>query len=534
MERYTKVRNIGKGNMGTAFLAKDNEDGRFYVIKQVDLAKLNKKERQQSLNEAKVLSALRHPNIINYVDSFLAKKTDHLCIVMEFADGGDLCNKVKYQRGVRFSEEQVLDWFIQIVLSLQHMHRRKILHRDVKTQNIFLTTDNLCKLGDFGISKALSGTYEQTNTFVGTPYYLSPELILERPYDHMSDVWALGIVLYELMALRHPFNANDMKSLMHRILRVQYDPPPLAYSDGLRSIVGKILTKDPNQRIRLNEILELPVVHNRMRLWVSGGIMPPKYVASLVRNKLFPNSIMALVGPSVSSLTGTPTSAKLNTTETALPMIGGGAALMGLAAGGAEQKGAGGMGNNQMPSNDDSNKRQLVPKPPLQGLPTRQQQGGGVGLTEANKRAQAFNNNNYAPLGGIANIGHQQQPQPLNRAPYATPYMASPNPRPAHLPPVGQMAGAGAAGYPPPSNARYGAGAVQASSALGGGGALPNIRGQPSARPLPGNPYAPNPPQHGAYSPPSSLPTPTPTTEIQSMLVKAAQDRIALRNGRRW
>lgn len=293
MEKFTKVRNIGKGNMGACALARNNEDGRYYVIKQVDLAKLNKKERQQSLNEAKVLSALRHPNVINYYDSFLARKSDHLCIVMEYADGGDLSQRIKNNHGINFTETQVLDWFIQSVLSLHYVHQRKILHRDVKTQNIFLTQENLCKLGDFGIARTLSSTYDQASTFVGTPYYLSPELILERPYDHMSDVWALGVVLYELMTLKHPFNANDMKSLMHRILKVQYEPPPTLYSNELRSIVSKILVKDPMQRIRLGEVLELPIVSRRIRQWIDGGVLPGKYVTALLRSKALPPSMMA-------------------------------------------------------------------------------------------------------------------------------------------------------------------------------------------------------------------------------------------------
>lgn len=293
MERFTKVRNIGKGNMGACTLARNNEDGRHYVIKQVDLGKLNKKERQQSLNEAKLLSSLRHPNVINYVDSFLARKSDHLCIVMEFADGGDLSSKVKNAHGVHFSQEQVLDWAIQIALALQHITSKRILHRDVKTQNVFLTSDGLCKLGDFGIARTLASTFDQAHTFVGTPYYLSPELILERPYDAMSDTWAFGVCLYEMMALKHPFNASDMKSLMQRILKVQYEAPPAVYSPELRQIVTRLLTKDPSQRLKLSDMLEMPIMVNRMKQWLQGGILPSRYISSLVRHKLLPATVLA-------------------------------------------------------------------------------------------------------------------------------------------------------------------------------------------------------------------------------------------------
>lgn len=294
MDKFSKIKDLGKGNMGVCALARNNEDGKFYAIKKVDLTRMNTKERQQSLNEARVLSSLRHPNIITYVDSFLARKSDHLCIVMEYADGGDLSLRIKKNYGVNFRETQVLDWFIQVVLSLHYIHQRKILHRDVKTQNIFLTSDGLVKLGDFGIARTLSSTYDQAKTFVGTPYYLSPELILERPYDHRSDVWAIGVVLYELLTLKHPFNGENMKGLMQRILKVQYDPIPMMYSAEMRNLVPRLLVKDPAKRIRLSDILELPLIHRRLTDWLTGEIVPKKYVDTLLSQNMLPESIVSL------------------------------------------------------------------------------------------------------------------------------------------------------------------------------------------------------------------------------------------------
>lgn len=297
MDKYTKVKAIGKGNMGTCTLARNNENGQYYVIKQVDLTRLSKKDRQQSLNEARVLSSLRHPNIINYVDSFLARKSDSLCIVMEFAEGGDLCSRLKKNYGVNLPEGQVLDWLIQLVLSLDYVHQRKILHRDVKTQNIFLTAESLIKLGDFGIARTLASTYDQAQTFVGTPYYLSPELILEKPYDHRSDVWALGVVLYEVMSLNHPFNAKDMKGLLQSILAVQYEPLPKVYSAALRNIVARMLVRNPADRIELGAVLRLPIVQNRLRQWLTDpDSVPRHYVQSLCRHRLLPADILSEAG----------------------------------------------------------------------------------------------------------------------------------------------------------------------------------------------------------------------------------------------
>nr|CCC91469.1 putative protein kinase [Trypanosoma congolense IL3000] len=294
MDRFTKVRNIGKGNMGACVLVRNNEDGKLYVIKQVDLTKMNRKERQQSLNEAHVLKSLQHPNIINYVDSFLANRSNYVCIVMEYADGGDLSSRIKKSYGVNFRESQIVDWIIQLTLSLSYVHKRKILHRDVKAQNVFLTSQNILKLGDFGIARTLSGTYDQAKTFVGTPYYLSPELIMERPYDHRSDVWALGVIIYELMTLKHPFNATNMKGLMQRILKLQYEPIPPLYTTELRNIVPRILTRDPAQRIRLSDILDLPIIQRRLREWMLTDSMPRDYVETLLRDGLLPSNVAAL------------------------------------------------------------------------------------------------------------------------------------------------------------------------------------------------------------------------------------------------
>lgn len=284
MERYTKIRNIGKGNMGQVMLVRCNEDSKLYIMKLIDLSKMNKKERTASLNEAKVLSSLNHLNVIKYVDSFLSRKTEHLCIVMEFAEGGDLSNKVKQARGKHFSEEQILDWFIQTCLAVEYCHQKRVLHRDIKSQNIFLTDEGVIKVGDFGISRVLQNTCDCAHTFVGTPYYLSPELVQERPYNNMSDCWALGVVLYELMALRHPFNATDMKGLMYKILRVIYDPPPLMYSTELRAVVSKLLQKEPSKRPKVSQILEFPIIKRRLAKLVAGtpdANMPAAYLDQL-------------------------------------------------------------------------------------------------------------------------------------------------------------------------------------------------------------------------------------------------------------
>ena len=122
---------------------------------------------------------------------------------MEYADGGDLNSIVKERKESAdfFEESQVLHYFTQICLAIKHLHDRKILHWDLKSQNIFLTWNRLVKLGDFGIARVLGSTWENAMTIVGTPYYLSPEIVENKPYSFKSDIWSLGILLYEMCAL---------------------------------------------------------------------------------------------------------------------------------------------------------------------------------------------------------------------------------------------------------------------------------------------------------------------------------------------
>ncbi|XP_065592368.1 serine/threonine-protein kinase Nek1 isoform X5 [Cyrtonyx montezumae] len=214
MDKYIKVQKIGEGSFGKAILVKDKENSQQYVIKEINISKMSNKEREESRREVAVLANMKHPNIVLYRESF--EENGCLYIVMDYCEGGDLFRKINAQKGVLFSEDQILDWFVQICLALKHIHDRKILHRDIKSQNIFLTKDGTIQLGDFGIARVLSSTVELARTCIGTPYYLSPEICQNRPYNNKSDIWALGCVLYEMCTLKHALfkrNPRDRPSV---------------------------------------------------------------------------------------------------------------------------------------------------------------------------------------------------------------------------------------------------------------------------------------------------------------------------------
>ena len=130
-EIYKKVKTLGEGSFGTAYLVQCESDQSLAVIKQIDITQMSDEEKRETLKEAKILEVLGHPNIVKFREVYKTKK-GKLCIVMDFADGGDLQGKIKSTQGY-LPEGQILDWFIQICLALKHVHDRKILHRDLKS-----------------------------------------------------------------------------------------------------------------------------------------------------------------------------------------------------------------------------------------------------------------------------------------------------------------------------------------------------------------------------------------------------------------
>ena len=201
MENYDSVRKIGRGNYGTVYLARDKRNGKHYCLKQIQMETYSAEERANAQQEVEVLRTLDHPGIVRYREHFLHGES--LCVVMTYCEGGDLAAIIKRRakKEDHFTEAEVLDWFVQLVMALHHVHSKKILHRDLKTQNIFITK-NLVKLGDFGIAKVMEGSMSAASTVIGTPYYMSPEVCQNQPYSYKSDVWALGCILYEMCALQ--------------------------------------------------------------------------------------------------------------------------------------------------------------------------------------------------------------------------------------------------------------------------------------------------------------------------------------------
>eukprot|EP00063_Salmo_salar_P003540 XP_013978375.1 PREDICTED: serine/threonine-protein kinase Nek1 isoform X6 [Salmo salar] len=283
MDKYEKVRKIGEGSFGKAILVKSREDGKQYVIKEIGISRMSSKERQESRKEVAVLANMSHPNIVQYKESF--EECGCLYIVMDYCEGGDLFKTINSQKGVQFPEEQILDWLVQICLALKHVHDRKILHRDIKSQNIFLTKDGTIQLGDFGIARVLNSTVELARTCIGTPYYLSPEICENKPYNNKSDVWALGCVLYEMCTLKHAFEAGNMKNLVLKIIRGSYPPVSIHYSQDLRSLMGQLFRRNPRERPSVSSILDKPFLSHRIFRFLTPEIIAQEFSHSFLHKQ---------------------------------------------------------------------------------------------------------------------------------------------------------------------------------------------------------------------------------------------------------
>ncbi|XP_038057120.1 serine/threonine-protein kinase Nek1-like isoform X2 [Patiria miniata] len=275
MNKYSKKKKIGEGSFGKALLVVHKETGKEYVIKEINVSKMKRKEKEESKKEVAVLRKMKHPNIVSYQDSF--EELGNLYIVMDFCDGGDLYKAINGRRGVLFPEDQVLDWFVQICLAIKHVHDRKILHRDIKSQNIFLTKKGIVKLGDFGIARVLNSTVELARTCIGTPYYLSPEICENKPYNNKSDIWALGCVLYEICTLKHAFEAGNMKNLVLKIIRGSYPPVSPRYSYDLRNLIALLFKRNARDRPSVNTVLKKPFVQRRIEKFLSDTEMVDEF-----------------------------------------------------------------------------------------------------------------------------------------------------------------------------------------------------------------------------------------------------------------
>ena len=259
---------LGQGSFGAVHKVKRLADGNVYVLKRIALDAMDLPTRQLSVQECWLMASLSSPFVVRYYDSFM--DAGSLGIVMELCSGGDLQQALKARGGAPLPEAEVWRTFLQILLGVAYLHSKRTLHRDLKTANVFLTgplgaQGSAVKIGDLGVARVLGSETAFARTCVGTPYYLSPELCQNQPYNDKSDMWALGVILYELCSGKHPFDARNQGALILKIVAGAY--PQLdegVYSWELRALVDALLSRDSRRRPTALEVLAEPSVAARL------------------------------------------------------------------------------------------------------------------------------------------------------------------------------------------------------------------------------------------------------------------------------
>ncbi|KAI4589625.1 hypothetical protein MJG53_000674 [Ovis ammon polii x Ovis aries] len=251
---------FNKSQLYTAFMFEYERK----VLKEICIGELNPNETVQATLEAQLLSRLNHPAIVKFHANFVEQ--DKFCIITEYCEGRDLdCKIQEYKEvGKTFPESQIIEWFIQLLLGVDYMHERKILHRDLKSKNIFLKNNKL-KIGDFGVSRLLMGSCDLATTLTGTPHYMSPEVLKHQGYDTKSDIWSLACILYEMCCMNHAFTGSNFLSIVLKIVEGDTPSLPERYPRQLNAIMESMLNKCPSLRPSAIEILKLPYIDEQLQ-----------------------------------------------------------------------------------------------------------------------------------------------------------------------------------------------------------------------------------------------------------------------------
>ena len=267
MDGFKILNKIGEGSFSTVLKVQRKKDGIIYALKRVKFAKLSDKEKSNALNEIRILASINNKNIISYKEAFFDEMDSSLDIVMEYADEGDLFQLIteKKKTKTHFTEEEIWNALIQLLNGLRSLHELNILHRDLKSANVFLFKGGIVKLGDLNVSKVTRKGMGYTQT--GTPYYASPEVWKDKPYDSKSDIWSLGCVIYEMCALNPPFRAQSMEELFKKVVRGYYPDISNKYSKDLSEILKLMIQIEVGARPSCDELLNMPIIKKRIEFF---------------------------------------------------------------------------------------------------------------------------------------------------------------------------------------------------------------------------------------------------------------------------
>ncbi|XP_042053796.1 serine/threonine-protein kinase Nek6-like [Salvia splendens] len=255
MEDYEAIEQIGKGAFGAAFLVLHKTENQKYVLKKIRLSKQSEKVKNKAFQEMELIAKLSHPYIVECKDAWVEK--GNICILTNYCESGNISDVMRKARKAYFPEEKICKWMTQLLLAIDYLHSNRVLHRNLKLSNIFVTKDNNICLGDFGLAKLLN-VESIASSVAGTPNYMCPELLANSPYGYKSDIWSLGCCMFEIAAHQQAFKAPDMNGLINKINRSLISPMPIIYSSTLKQVIKSMLRTSPEHRPTAAELLRHP------------------------------------------------------------------------------------------------------------------------------------------------------------------------------------------------------------------------------------------------------------------------------------
>ncbi|KAL6619184.1 hypothetical protein ACP70R_034323 [Stipagrostis hirtigluma subsp. patula] len=260
MDKYEAVRDIGSGNFGVVRLMRNRDTRGLVAVKLIERGRrIDENVYREIINHR----SLRHPNIIQFIECMVILTPTHLAIVMEYAAGGELFDRIVDRS--RFSEDEARYFFQQLICGVSYCHHMQICHRDLKLENVLLdgSLAPRLKISDFGYSKS-SVLHSRPKSAVGTPAYIAPEVLSRREYDgKLADVWSCGVTLYVMLVGAYPFEDQDdpknIRKTIERIAAIQYKiPEHIHISDDCRQLISHIFVGNPLRRITMKEIKSHP------------------------------------------------------------------------------------------------------------------------------------------------------------------------------------------------------------------------------------------------------------------------------------
>ncbi|KYB24762.1 hypothetical protein TcasGA2_TC034941 [Tribolium castaneum] len=268
MDKYEVIKLLGEGSFGRVYKAKVIADSSFVALKVICKGRRSNKEIIGLRRECEIQRHLHHPNIIQMLDSF--ETPNEIVVVTEFAQKE--LNTVLGKEGY-LTEERASPIIWDLVSALNYLHSHRVLHRDLKPQNILIDSKNRAKLCDFGFARNMSTGTHVLTSIKGTPLYMAPELIEEQPYDYKADLWSLGCIMYELLVGAPPFCTASILHLI-RLIRHEQIRWPTLVSESCVSFLKGLLQKDPLKRINWEQILNHDFVKGHILICNDSTNMP--------------------------------------------------------------------------------------------------------------------------------------------------------------------------------------------------------------------------------------------------------------------